>query len=318
MRDPQRRTLLACSGGADSSALVIAMGSASRAVRASVVVGHVVHDLREPADTRADRDAARTLAGTFGLPFVETSVAIRSQRGNAEGLARDARYGALQQLAIDNACRFVAVAHQGDDSLETLLLRLMRGAGPLGLAGVRPIRMLDNNLAIVRPMLTLGREDSERLCSLAGWKWRHDATNDDTTRLRAALRATVTPALRALCPTIHERAANSARLFEEYSEVVSQLSNEVAGAGMVEEGTTPSAAWARGTLRATSPVVVGEAIRATILKLTTGKNADRLSYEAVTAVTKAILDESTEPRSIGLAGCVIKLTSRRVEISRAR
>jgi tRNA(Ile)-lysidine synthase len=139
-RDSQRRTLIACSGGADSSGLAIALASAVSKPRMQFVVAHVVHDMRAEDEALADRDATKGLAARLGLEFVESRVRLRGLSGNAEAVARRLRYAALKQLAEDHGCGFIATAHQADDQLETMLMKLIRGAGPRGLAGVAPSR----------------------------------------------------------------------------------------------------------------------------------------------------------------------------------
>ncbi len=142
--DSHRRTVIACSGGADSSALVIAL-AAGLGVRARdvLVVGHVVHDLRSRGEALADRDAVRALAERLGLEFVEREVRVRGEwGGNLEALARRARYAALGEMAREAGCGFVATAHHADDQMESVLMALVRGAGLRGLAGIRVKRGL--------------------------------------------------------------------------------------------------------------------------------------------------------------------------------
>src|SRR5690606_835025 len=98
-------------------------------------------------------------------------------------------------------------------------MRLMRGSGPRGLAGPAPIRPLARAHWLVRPMLATSRADAERICALASVPWRHDATNDDTTRLRSALRARVIPILRELAPGVERRAAHTATLLRQSADI---------------------------------------------------------------------------------------------------
>ncbi len=196
--DADRRTLVACSGGADSAALAICLASASAGARRSVVLGHVVHDLRPASLALADRDRARGLALRLGVEFVEREVRVVGMAGNAEANARRARYAALAEMAREAGCPFVATAHHADDQLETLLMRVVRGSGLRGLACIHASRRLAAGVRLVRPMLVASREDSLRICVLAGYEPAVDATNADTTRLRAALRAGVLPQLRQL------------------------------------------------------------------------------------------------------------------------
>ena len=128
------RTLVACSGGADSVALLLML----RAATDDLVAGHVVHDLRPRDEALADRDAVRGLADACGVPFV--SEEVRVPAGNAEGMARTARYEALARMAQEHGCASVASAHHAGDQLEGVVMALVRGAGVRGLGGAQEIR----------------------------------------------------------------------------------------------------------------------------------------------------------------------------------
>src|SRR5262245_14043976 len=107
VRDAKRRTLIACSGGADSRALALALAAASN----NLIVGHVVHDVRPESESLTDRDAARDVAHFTGLDFRDRSIQVRSLAGNTEANARRLRYAALLDLAREHACIAVATAH---------------------------------------------------------------------------------------------------------------------------------------------------------------------------------------------------------------
>ncbi|MGQ0627149.1 MAG: tRNA lysidine(34) synthetase TilS [Phycisphaerales bacterium] len=229
--------LVACSGGADSSALAIAFAALTR----DVVIAHVLHDLRPVAECEADCAATAALAAGLGLPFASARVAIAALPGNAEANARRARYAALRELAVRSGCSFVATAHHSADQLETLIMRLIRGSGPGGLRGIvarRPLGAspfpqvdysvsaegsragparqplaLSAPITLIRPMLRVSPEAARDLCRESGWTWQEDATNADTTRTRAALRATVLPPLLKIAPRAAERAVESAAMF---------------------------------------------------------------------------------------------------------
>lgn len=190
VRDPDRPTIAACSGGADSSALVLALAATPAAVR----VVHVLHRMRPAAEARADAEAARELAERTGCAF--ELIELGEHEPTEAGAAR-ARRGALAEAAGRHATPFVATGHTADDQLETLLMRLARGAGPRGMRGVLPSRRC-GGATLVRPMLAITREQALELCRRAGWRWREDRTNLETDRVRSSLRRTVTPALRAV------------------------------------------------------------------------------------------------------------------------
>lgn len=220
MRDDARPTLLAVSGGADSSALAIALAD-KPGVEA---IGHVVHDLRPPEQAEADRELVEQLGQMLSLPVHIERVHV--PKGNAEGNARTVRYEALAAMAQATGCRYVATGHHADDVLETMLANLIRGAGLRGLRGPAPRRQLSDAVTLVRPMLHTTRTQAEAICQAHDWSWARDATNADPgttdSPLRAALRARVLPVLEDLRPGAATRAARAADAIREASRVVEQ------------------------------------------------------------------------------------------------
>lgn len=308
-RTPDPRTLLACSGGADSTALALALASSTD----QLVIAHVVHDMRPHDEALSDRDRVRDLADQLGLPFVEKCVSTRDLPGNAEANARDHRYGVLADLAYEHACRFVATGHHADDQLETVLMALIRGAGPRGLSGIAPSRLLDENCTLIRPMLSLNRRTCERLCTLAGVEWSHDATNDDTERTRAAIRHDVIPAILNVRPDAALRASDSARLMHEAASVIDQIVDSLLD-GAYSTGT--SVRWSRADLRCHARAVVGGAIREGASRLLDGSGRDALTSAAIDPITDAIRDETTDPRRFSLTGVDVVVEARDVKLSR--
>lgn len=315
--------LVACSGGADSSALAIALAAAGGREPARVVLAHIVHDLRPRAQALADRDATRKLAGLLGLGFVESAVQVRvgaARRANAEGAARAARYAALAELAKREELRFVATAHHADDQLETVLMALMRGAGPRGLAGAAESRSLAPGVRVIRPMLAAeaNRADAERICRTFGWEWREDATNTDESRLRAAVRHQVVPMIRSIRPRAAERACAMARLLHDVERLVRGRASRL-WARRESDAAAGSARWNRPALRRVSAAVLGELVRVSAHRLAgPSARADRLGQSTVGPVVRAIRDESTEPRRFTIGGIEVDVTSRTVTISKRR
>jgi tRNA(Ile)-lysidine synthase len=309
VRDADRRTLFACSGGADSSALSLALAAAAPE---AIALAHIVHDMRPPEQAHADRDAVRDLAAHVGVPFVEGVAQARERGGNLESAARHARYKALGVLA-GGQYPYVATAHQGDDQLETVLMRLMRGGGPRGLAGIRASRLLPGfPVRVIRPMLGVTRADSERICRVAGHGWCEDATNRDTTRLRGALRASIIPRLKRLAPGVVSRARTSGELLAEAAELVDGNAGALMARGTPLKGGGWS--WERAALRAESPLVLGTMLRLAAAKLTEDVGLDRLAWRLVKPVVNAIADASTEPRRFEWRGVDVVVTSRSVEV----
>lgn len=290
VRDPDRRTLLACSGGADSTALALAL----RASADGLVVAHIVHDLRPPDETLAERDGVREFAAQLGLDFVEGRASIRDRRGNAEALARHARYGELERMALAAGCPFVATAHHADDQLETMLMAILRGAGVRGLAGIPPRRNLGRRgIRVVRPMLGIARADAERICTVAGVGWATDPTNADISRFRAAVRAGPVAQLARLRPCGLKGAAETAANLRQAASLIADLSRAVLDRAIaVERGV----AWARSDLRGTHPALVAEALRRAHARLHGGRHGDRLPGRSLRGAVAAIGDQSGEMR----------------------
>ncbi|MCC6970448.1 MAG: tRNA lysidine(34) synthetase TilS [Phycisphaerales bacterium] len=231
VRDPDRRTLIACSAGADSSALALCLAAAG----SNLVVAHILHDLRPALEATADLEAARSLASRLSLQFASASVSCKSKGGNLEAVARRERYAALVALAREHACPFIATAHHADDQLETLLMRLIRGSGPRGLSGIAPKRRLAPGITLIRPMLDITRIDAEAICRDAGVSWTTDATNTDRTRLRAALRHDVVPALRSIAPSIATTAGRVAAVQREIAHELEREANVLLATAEVQE-----------------------------------------------------------------------------------
>lgn len=309
-RDHERRTLLACSGGADSSALVLALASASR----DLVVGHVLHDMRPEAQARADADAVRELARRVGLPCDEAAIRAREHPGNLEAQSRRLRYQALAEMARRYDCPYVATAHQADDQLETLLMRLMRGAGPRGLAGIAPSRASGvPGVTIVRPMLGLTRARAEQICHTAGWTWRADPTNFDADRLRAAVRQRLLPVLRELAPGIEARASRTAQVLRDAARLITQHAHALLARGSPLESSR-GWSWPRERLRHEREVVLAEWLRQAYLRLHGEEGLDRRSSRLIEQTTRALRDSGTDPREFDWGPVVVRLTASTVTV----
>ena len=301
-------TLIACSGGADSSALVLALA----AVADNVVIGHVVHDLRARAEALADRDAARTLAEVLGVRFVEREVRVQRIGGNAEAMARRLRYSALAEMARECGVRYVATAHHAHDQMESVLMHLVRGAGPRGLGGISPRRRIDaagGGPWLIRPMLEIAPDEARALCRGCSWTWREDATNADTSRLRAAIRHEVMPRLLAMRPSAAERIADAATLQRQLAAMLRRAAKR-----RIDTELT----WTRAELRRNSAPMLGELLRQAFATLDDGRGLDRLPARSIGAAVRLIRSADTEPRELNWPGAAVEITSHRVVLRATR
>ncbi len=284
LADDGAPTLIASSGGADSTALALAL----HAVRAPIAIAHIVHDMRPREIAIMDRDAAWRLANAIGAPFLEAGIQI-NRSANAEASARQLRYDELVRLARAEGIAFIATAHHADDQLETMLMAMLRGAGLQGLAGIAPSRPLAPEVTLIRPMLSLLRTEAEELCSLAGASWREDETNRDESKTRAALRHRVLPALRDLFPTGAIRACESASLLREAGTLVERRVDEIFGSG---------AQWSRHALRDEPALIVGAGLRRTAIELAQGVGADALTKRIVDHAVDLIQSRQAETKQL--------------------
>ena len=312
-------TLIACSGGGDSSALVLALAAAAgRHAPGLLTVVHVLHDLRPMAQVRADRDRAAELARVLGLPFAERAVAVKALPGNAEANARRARYTALAEVARSRNVRFIATAHNSHDQAESVLMALLRGAGPRGLAGIAESRKLPGGsserggrLTLIRPMLGVTPSDARTLCADCDWSFAHDRTNDDPTRLRNAIRAEILPGLLALRPSAATRIASAAQRCMEAADAVSRS----ARAQLARGRNGGNFNWPRPQLRRATPAVLGETLRRAAAALAGPEMSDRLPARTITAAVRLIRSHDTDPKTLRWSRVRVSIDAHTVRIT---
>ncbi|HMI90891.1 MAG TPA: tRNA lysidine(34) synthetase TilS, partial [Polyangiales bacterium] len=310
---PGEPTLIACSGGGDSSALVIALAAAAgQAASRTLTVAHILHDLRPGADARADRDRAADLAESLGLSFVEAAVNVQALPGNAEGNARRARYRALHALARARAVPFIATAHNSHDLAESVIMALLRGAGPRGLAGIAPSRRLavegGAGCRLIRPMLGVSPAEARALCTDAGWVFARDATNDDHTRLRNAVRAEILPRLLALRPGAERRIASAALRCKEAADTVSREASVLTASARLKRGFE----WPRSLLRNATPAVAGETLRRAAAEVAGKSVLDRLPARTIESAVRLIRSSDTDPKALQWSGLAVRIDAHKV------
>ena len=191
------RVVVACSGGADSAALAHALVRLAPAFSLHLCIASVDHGLRP--DAARDVETARALAERLDLPFHPLAVQV-GPGDSLQARARAARYGALLGLARAEGARRVAVGHTLDDQAETVLGRLLRGAGVDGLAGIAP-RRADG---VVRPLLDCRRHAVRAYAAEHELPVVEDPSNRDRRFSRVRLRLDVLPALEAEDPRVIE------------------------------------------------------------------------------------------------------------------
>lgn len=198
---PGEKVLVGVSGGPDSSALLGALAELPLPERPLLLAAHFDHGLRGPAAAAQDAAAAGELARRLGVPLLTGGVGATGLASSAEAPAREARYAFLAGCAARAGARVVAVGHHRDDRVETVLLRLLRGSGALGAAGMRPSRPLPGPAGyrgtLVRPLWFAERAQILAHVGLRGLPCVEDPSNRDLSHPRNLLRHAVLPALDA-------------------------------------------------------------------------------------------------------------------------
>ena len=186
--------LVAVSGGGDSQSLLHALARLAPKLGLVLSAHGVDHGLRPEAS--AELDMAQELAGDLGVAFGRSQLSVRPG-ANLMHRARRARYQALRQAAADVGAGLIATAHHADDRAETVLLRLLRGAGPRGLA-VLPARDGD----LLRPLIHVPRAAVVAHLARHHIEFARDPSNLDRRFLRVRVRHELMPLLESLSPEI--------------------------------------------------------------------------------------------------------------------
>ena len=231
--------MVACSGGADSLALLAA--SVYEAHRAGVRVIGVVVDHGLQADSAEHTSGVVAQMAALGVDET-ASIRVTVDPGPAgiEAGAREARYAALGQLAAHVGAATVLLGHTLDDQAETVLLGLTRGSGGRSIAGMRRA-FRSGDVEFVRPLLSLTRTQTEAACRAEAIAWWSDPHNEDPRFTRARIRHTVMPLLeQELGPGVAAalaRTGGSVREdVEDLDQMAEQLLDEVRAADPGEDG----------------------------------------------------------------------------------
>ena len=212
--------VVAVSGGADSTSLLLALDELKRRKKLPVriVVAHFNHRLRGK-QSENDEAFVRGLAADLEMEYV-TGYGSGKLTANLEEKARNERYSFLLNVAQKYCANHVLTAHTVNDQAETFLMNLIRGSGPEGLCGMDVTRALDDKgIVLIRPLLKWAtRADTEQFCREQAVIPRTDEMNADERFTRVRIRRTILPALAEINPKIVETLARTASLMNHPSE----------------------------------------------------------------------------------------------------
>lgn len=296
----EARYVLAVSGGADSLALADAALDVFNSVKGNLLICHVEHGIRG-AEALADAELVRRFCAERGATFlcchVDALTYAKDKGLSLEDAARRLRYEKLGLACQDFGAEAVVTAHQADDQAETVLWKLLRGAGTDGLSGMQT-RTKQGKLTLVRPLLTLSRADIEAYCEAKGLKYCQDSTNEDLQYTRNRIRRELLPYLeKNFNSAIKETLTREASLLSETEECLEMLTQQLLQDSELCEWQKDAAVVAAKRL-----MVQPKALRKRILReIYFRLGGTELSYERTEALAK-LCENATGGKLIQLPG----------------
>nr|BAL53744.1 tRNA(Ile)-lysidine synthetase [uncultured Acetothermia bacterium]BAL59442.1 tRNA(Ile)-lysidine synthetase [Candidatus Acetothermum autotrophicum] len=211
--------LVAVSGGVDSVVLLHVLTELKRELKLSLAVAHFDHGIRPNSAQDAEfvKKLARSLRVRFYTERGDVPAYAKAHKISLEVAARSLRYQFLEKTAQAHKFKKIALGHTLNDQAETLLMRLLRGSGLEGLAGIPPVRSAQG-YQYIRPLIECTREQIESFARAHTLCWREDPTNYDMTILRNKIRHELIPALREYNPKLLEALGRTARLLGQAAQ----------------------------------------------------------------------------------------------------
>ena len=224
----QEQTLvIGVSGGTDSLALLHVLNQLAPRLGIVIHAATLDHQLRG-AESAGDVQFVEQVCHEWNIAVTvgRTNVIelAQHQQLGIEAAARLARYDFLAQVAHNLGASTIAVAHHEDDQAETVLMHLLRGAGVHGLSGMALRSLVPNHtdLKLIRPLLSVSRQEIEAYCVEHNLEPRHDSTNSDTSLLRNAIRLEMLPILQRYTPQVKPALARWAEIAAVEDEYLQQ------------------------------------------------------------------------------------------------
>lgn len=226
--------MVAVSGGPDSMCLLYCLWWLRRDYDLELTIAHLDHGIRP--DSHRDLEVVRWAAEDLGLPLVherrDVPAFAEERKLNLEEAARVVRRDFLERAAREAGAGKIALGHTRTDLAETVLMHLLRGAGPGGLRG-----MLFFSPPYIRPLLCASREETEAFCREHDIPYAVDPTNRDTRYLRNAIRLELLPHLKKFAPDPEGALARSAELWAEAEEALEWAAEVALGEARLDDRT---------------------------------------------------------------------------------
>ncbi|EEX93091.1 tRNA(Ile)-lysidine synthase [Vibrio orientalis CIP 102891 = ATCC 33934] len=224
---PNTRIVLGLSGGLDSRVMLELLAQYAQQYRVDCLAVHVHHGLSDNADQWAEQ--CQHWCQSLNVQLVVEKVSLDIEGRSIEESAREARYNALRKYLSSGD--LLLTGQHADDQLETFLLALKRGSGPKGLSSMAAV-MPFASAQIVRPLLSVTRQEIEEFAQSLDLEWVEDESNQDQRFERNFIRHNLTPNMRERWPHIHQSVRRSAELCAEQEQLLDELMAEKLSAAL--------------------------------------------------------------------------------------
>ena len=305
------RVVVALSGGADSVALTRLLSELAETASFEVAgVAHLNHQLRDAADE--DERFCQALAGRLSLPCLvgraDVTVLANRERISIEEAGHRERHTFLRHAAAALQADCIATAHTRDDQAETYLMRLLRGAGPVGLSGIHP-----RSGAVVRPLLDISKSELREYLSAHGQEFQEDETNRDITVTRNRIRHELIPFLeRKFSPSIVDVLVRETKIARHDAAWLEDQA--IAAASLIVDHTDGVAVLDQEGLL-DQPVALARRIVKRAVERVAGR---RVGFDQVERLLAIVAENVVRTTELDLPGCRAAIAHGRVTISPPR
>jgi len=319
---PGQRVAVACSGGGDSVALLRILADLREELGVVLSVAHFHHQIRG-AEADADKQFVEELASRLEVELHcgagNVPAHASAEKISLETAARDLRHLWFAELIDQGKVDRIATAHTLDDQAETVLMRILRGTGVRGLAGIAPAQKVKH---LVRPLLTTSRLEIEAYLKALGQTWRQDASNLDTSHTRNRVRHTLLPLLeRDFNPAIRQTLADLAELAqaedEYWNSELSSLLPRLVHEGKPSRSGRSSSGQSKGVLGLdlSSLLRLPLALRRQVIYETTRRLGVSLEFKHIQQLT-TLAEHGKASQKVALpGGLVANRTARELQFS---
>ena len=217
--DSRESFIVGFSGGQDSLCLIDILDNISKELNLKIAAPHLNHNWRDQSSNKEQRSCMEFCAER-GIEFFTKTLDVSTKQ--TEETAREKRYKFFGEIVSKTDAIGVFTAHTKTDNSETILYRIIKGTGVLGLCAIPETRQ-EEGYTLFRPMLNITREETEKYCTQNNLKQAQDESNKDAKYARNNIRLNITPKLKEINPNLDDALENLARIAQDYEEIVAEV-----------------------------------------------------------------------------------------------